>query len=435
MPSASMSEEEKVFKDPVHGYIYVHDAVIWDLINTKEVQRLRRIRQLGTASVTYPGGDHTRFSHSLGVYEVIRQVLLAFERNNYVWPHHLDRLTMVSGLLHDVGHAAFSHALEPVIGMRHERWSERIILDPATEVHQVLEKVYPGFSAHVADVISKRYPNPLVVSLVSGQLDADRLDYLMRDSIFTGVDYGKFDLARIIRIMLPKDDKIVVRKSGLHTVEAYLLARYFMYWQVYFHPVNRSAEVILRMILERAKATYDTLFMPHPALLSLLRDKSEMTLADYLALDDNVLMNAFSVWSKASDKILSDLCRRFMDRQLFKYLEYPHSNHEAVALIGQDVASLGFDPRYYCVVDETGTVYYDYYVGGEGTSGKEGALFLWDEEPGQLIEMSRLSKPISAIARERQTIRRVYLPQEVLSHPIVGPRIVQRISADDSRLH
>ncbi len=433
MPSASMSEDEKVFKDPVHGYIYVHDPVIWALINTKEVQRLRRIRQLGTASVTYPGGDHTRFSHSLGVYEVIRQILLAFERNNYAWPHHLDRLAMVSGLLHDVGHAAYSHALEPVIGMRHERWSERIILDPTTEVHQVLNEVYPGFAQHVADVIGKRYPNPLVVSLVSGQLDADRLDYLMRDSIFTGVDYGKFDLARIIRVMLPKEDKIVVRKSGLHTVEAYLLARYFMYWQVYFHPVNRSAEVILRMILERAKLIHESLFMPHPALRRLLREQSEMSLEDYLAIDDNVLTNAFNVWSSATDVVLSDLCRRWMGRHLFKYLEYPTSNLKAVFDIGQDVASLGFDPQYYCVVDETGTVYYDYYVGGEGTSGKEGALFLWDDEKAQLIEMSRLSKPISAIARERQMVRRLYLPEEVLSHPIIGPRIVQRMAPSDVR--
>ncbi len=433
MPPSDMTEEEKVFKDPVHGYIYVHDPVIWALINTKEVQRLRRIRQLGTSSVTYPGGDHTRFSHSLGVYEVIRQILLAFDRNGYQWPHHLDRLAMVSGLLHDVGHAAYSHALEQVIGMRHERWSERIILDPGTEVHRVLEEVYPGFAQQVADVIGKRYPNSLVVSLVSGQLDADRLDYLMRDSIFTGVDYGKFDLARIIRVMLPKEGKIVVRRSGLHTVEAYLLARYFMYWQVYFHPVSRSAEVILRAILSRAEEVHDTLFMPHPALQKLFG--GQIGLADYLAIDDSVLMNAFNVWQTVSDSILSDLCRRLVDRHLFKYVEFPGSSPKVYQEIAHDVESLGYDPRYYCLVDETGTVYYDYYLGEEGTSGKEGALFLWDEERGQLIEMSRLSKPISAIARERQMVRRLYLPKEVLTHPVVGPRIVQRIHQDQDRLH
>ncbi len=433
MESGQMTEEEKVFKDPVHGYIYVHDPVIWALINTREMQRLRRIRQLGTSSVTYPGGDHTRFSHSLGVYEVIRQILLAFERNGYDWPHHLDRLAMVSGLLHDVGHAAYSHALEKVIGMRHERWSERIILDPATEVHQVLERVYPGFSQQVADVIGKRHANSLIVSLVSGQLDADRLDYLMRDSIFTGVDYGKFDLARIIRIMLPKDGKIVVRRSGLHTVEAYLLARYFMYWQVYFHPVSRSAEVLLRAILSRAQEVYPTVFMPHPSLGGLFSGK--IGLDDYLAIDDSVLMNAFNVWQKASDSVLADLCTRLVERHLFKYVEYPVSSPQVYQEIARDVERMGYDSRYYCLVDETGTVYYDYYLGEEGTSGKEGALFLWDEERGQLVEMSRLSKPISAIARERQGVRRLYLPEEVLAHPEVGPRIVQRIQQDRDRFH
>ncbi len=433
MESDQMTEEEKVFKDPVHGYIYVHDPVIWALINTREMQRLRRIRQLGTSSVTYPGGDHTRFSHSLGVYEVIRQILLAFERNGYDWPHHLDRLAMVSGLLHDVGHAAYSHALEKVIGMRHETWSERIILDPATEVHQVLERVDPGFSQQVADVIGKRHANSLVVSVVSGQLDADRLDYLMRDSIFTGVDYGKFDLARIIRIMLPKEGKIVVRRSGLHTVEAYLLARYFMYWQVYFHPVSRSAEVLLRAILSRAQEVYATVFMPHPSLMGLFSGK--IGLDDYLAIDDSVLMNAFNVWQKASDSVLADLCTRLVERHLFKYVEYPVSSLQVYQEIACDVEGMGYDSRYYCLVDETGTIYYDYYLGEEGTSGKEGALFLWDEERGQLVEMSRLSKPISAIARERQGVRRLYLPEEVLAHPVVGPRIVQRIQRDRDRFH
>ncbi|OLZ10534.1 HD domain-containing protein [Sulfobacillus thermosulfidooxidans] len=409
-----MLDEEKVFKDPVHGYIYVNDPLIWDLINTKEMQRLRRIRQLGTSYVTYPGGEHSRFSHSLGVYEVIRQIVQSFARNAYEWPTEYNQLVMVAGLLHDIGHAPFSHALEKVIGLRHEIWGERIILEPTTEVHQVLAQIDPELPSQVASVINKTHPQKLVVSLVSGQLDADRLDYLMRDSIFTGVDYGKFDLARIIRVMRPLGGRIVVKRSGLHTVEAYLLARYFMYWQVYFHPVSRSAEVILKAILKRVKdlvAGGQEPPMPHPALAELFTQS--LRLDSYFALDDTVLFNAFNVWQDSSDPILKDLCRRFLNRHLFTYMEYPDHDMDTYQKLRVQVQSHGYDPAYYLAVDETGTVYYDYYLGAENSEDKDSALFLWDDDEKALIEMSRLSKPVNAIAREKQVIRRLYFPHDV----------------------
>ncbi|PSR22653.1 MAG: hypothetical protein C7B47_16490 [Sulfobacillus thermosulfidooxidans] len=409
-----MLDEEKVFKDPVHGYIYVNDPLIWDLINTKEMQRLRRIRQLGTSYVTYPGGEHSRFSHSLGVYEVIRQIVQSFARNAYEWPTEYNQLVMVAGLLHDIGHAPFSHALEKVIGLRHEIWGERIILEPTTEVHQVLAQIDPELPSQVASVINKTHPQKLVVSLVSGQLDADRLDYLMRDSIFTGVDYGKFDLARIIRVMRPLGGRIVVKRSGLHTVEAYLLARYFMYWQVYFHPVSRSAEVILKAILKRVKdlvAGGQEPPMPHPALAELFTQS--LRLDSYFALDDTVLFNAFNVWQDSSDPILKDLCRRFLNRHLFTYMEYPDHDMDTYQKLRVQVQSHGYDPAYYLAVDETGTVYYDYYLGAENSEDKDSALFLWDDDKKALIEMSRLSKPVNAIAREKQVIRRLYFPHDV----------------------
>ncbi|MDA8195079.1 MAG: HD domain-containing protein [Thermaerobacter sp.] len=407
-----MSEEEKVFKDPVHGYIYVHQPLIWDLINTREMQRLRRIRQLGTTYVAYPGGDHSRFSHSLGVYEVIRQILAAFDRNAYPWDEDDNLLAMAAGLLHDVGHGPFSHAVEKVVGLRHERWSEAIILDAATEVHQVLEHHRPGFAQAVADVIAKRHPHRLVVSLVSGQLDADRLDYLMRDSVATGVDYGKFDLARIIRIMEPVDDRIVVRQSGLRTLEAYLLARYFMYWQVYFHPVSRSAEVVLRSILQRARdlaGLGEEPPFPHPALASLLRET--VGLADYLRLDDAVFLNAFNVWQDAADPVLRDLCRRFLDRRLLDYREYPEFRPMWWQRVLRAADASGFDSRYYCAIDETGTVYYDYYLGGGNRQGE--AIWLWDRNTRSLVETSEVSSPVRTIAAETRVARRVYFPREI----------------------
>lgn len=409
-----MAEEEKVLKDPVHGYIYIHDSLFWDLINTREMQRLRRVRQLGTTYLTYPGGEHSRFSHALGTYEVVRRILSAFDRNAYAFPVELQRLVLAAGLLHDIGHGPFSHALEPLWGVSHEAWGDAILQSPATEVHQVLAAVAPDFPAQVADVVMKRHPNRLAVALVSGQLDADRLDYLMRDSLFTGVDYGQFDLDRILRIILPVGDRLVVKRTGLHTVEAYLLARYFMYWQVYFHPVCRSAEVVLKKALARARDLAEAGAPPamgHPALDRWVGGGA-LSLAQYLSLDDHAVMGALAAMAVGGDEILADLARRFRDRRLFRYTDFPTGRDPRLfADLERVVEQAGFHPRYYLDVDETSEVYYDYYVGEEGGTNHEQALYLWDGR--EMTEMSRLSKPISGIAREPQSERRLFFPEAV----------------------
>lgn len=164
---------------------------------------------------------------------------------NSVWPRQL---------LHDLGHGPFSHSFEKVFHLDHEDFTRGIILGD-TEVNQVLRKVSPGFPQDVAEVIAKTYKNKQVVSLISSQIDADRMDYLRRDAYYTGVSYGHFDMERILRVMRPREDQIVIKESGMHAVEDYIMSRYQMYWQVYFHPVTRSAEVILTKILHRAKRT------------------------------------------------------------------------------------------------------------------------------------------------------------------------------------
>lgn len=427
-----MREEEKVLKDPVHDYIYIHDPLIWDVMNTPEVQRLRRIHQLGTAYLTYPGGEHSRFSHALGVYEVVRQFVAHFDRNAYAWDPALNRLAEVSGLLHDVGHGPFSHSLEDLFGTRHEAWSERIIRDPDTALHQVLAAVDPAFPDAVADVIGKRHPNRLVVSMVSGQLDADRLDYLMRDSIFTGVNYGLFDLPRILRVILPHEERLVAKRTGRQTVESYLLARYFMYWQVYFHPVCRAAEILLRQVLARARdllADGRAPALAHPALGRML--SARVGLDDYLALDDNILWAAVSLWQHESDRVLADLSRRLINRRLPKYREIGPEWREPDEL-EELVRVAGFDPRYYAAVDEIGTVYYDYYLGTDQAGSGDG-VFLWDEERGDLEEISRVSPAIRALAEETRTrLRRFYVPEEALLDPRVGPRI-RKLTAEIRR--
>ncbi len=246
--------EEKVFKDPVHRYVHVRDRVIWDLIGTKEFQRLRRIKQLGTTYLTFHGAEHSRFNHSLGVYEIIRRIVDDVFEGRPDWDHDERLLSLCAALLHDLGHGPFSHSFEKVFGLDHEHFTQAIILGD-TEVNPSFTKGRPDFPKKVAEVIAKTYKNKLVVSLISSQIDADRMDYLQRDAYFTGVSYGHFDMERILRVMRPREDQVVIKKSGMHAVEDYIMSRYQMYWQVYFHPVTRSAEVILTKILHRAKAS------------------------------------------------------------------------------------------------------------------------------------------------------------------------------------
>lgn len=246
--STEKLSEEKVFKDPVHRYVHVRDRVIWDLVGTKEFQRLRRIKQLGTTFLTFHGAEHSRFTHSLGVYEIVRRMIDDVFDGRPEWDHDDRLLTLCAALLHDLGHGPFSHAFEKVFDLDHEDFTRAIILGD-TEVNKVLQHVGSDFPEKVAEVIAKTSPKKLVVSMISSQIDADRMDYLQRDAYFTGVSYGQFDMERILRVMRPREEQIVIKKSGMHAVEDYIMSRYQMYWQVYFHPVSRSAEVILTKIL------------------------------------------------------------------------------------------------------------------------------------------------------------------------------------------
>ena len=280
-------EEEKVFKDPVHRYVHVRDRVIWDLIATPEFQRLRRIKQLGTSNMTFHGAEHSRFNHSLGVYEIVRRIVGNFE-NRKNWKKEQRLLLLCAALLHDLGHGPYSHSFEKVFGLDHEEFTRKIILGD-TGVNHVLRKVSASFPKKVAEVINKTYGDKLIVSIISSQIDADRMDYLQRDAYFTGVSYGHFDMERILRVMRPREDQVVIKESGMHAVEDYIMSRYQMYWQVYFHPVTRSAEVILTKILHRAKALYqsDYTFKLRPQHFISLFD-GNVTLEDYIRLDENV---------------------------------------------------------------------------------------------------------------------------------------------------
>ncbi|MCS0543224.1 HD domain-containing protein, partial [Aeromonas veronii] len=210
-----------------------------------------------------------------------------------------------------LGHGPFSHSFEKVFHYDHEEFTQAIIVGD-TEVNHVLKQVGDDFPKKVAEVIAKTYKNKLVVSLISSQIDADRMDYLLRDAYYTGVSYGNFDMERILRVMRPQEDQVVFKSSGMHAVEDYIMSRYQMYWQVYFHPVTRSAEVILTKILHRAKHLYKEHYEFKTApvhLKSIFEEK--LTLQDYVKLDEAIFTFYFQVWQDEDDEILRDLCRRF----------------------------------------------------------------------------------------------------------------------------
>ncbi len=402
--------EEKVFKDPVHNYIYVNSPIIWALINTREFQRLRRIRQLGTSFYTFHGAEHSRFSHSLGVYEITRKMISQFERNQYEdWPHGEKLVCLCAALLHDLGHGPFSHSIEQVFDVHHEAWSCRFILED-TEVNRVLRRVSDDFPQQVAGVISKTYPKAIAISLISSQMDADRMDYLLRDAYFTGVNYGAFDLERILRMMRPYKGNIVVKESGMHAVEHYLMSRHQMYWQVYFHPVTRSSEIILRKILERAKRLYEErypfAFMmdPLPKLLA-----NNLTIHDYYQLDDSFLQAVMLRWCAERDPVLSDLCERFMNRRLFKYAPIDGPRDPAIAAMREQLEQAGMDSLYYMEIDYPTDHFYDIYRAGESRE-KTPILLLTDRD--EVVEISQRSDIVRSVSGLHQGTHLLYYPEQ-----------------------
>jgi uncharacterized protein len=411
-PGGQLSEE-KVFKDPVHRYIHVRDKIIWDLIGTKEFQRLRRIKQLGTTYLTFHGAEHSRFNHSLGVYEIIRRIIDDVFVGREHWNHSERLLCLCAALLHDLGHGPFSHSFEKVFHLDHEDFTQAIILGD-TEVNKVLCRMGDDFPKKVAEVIAKTYKNKLVVSLISSQIDADRMDYLLRDAYYTGVSYGNFDMERILRVMRPREDQVVIKRSGMHAVEDYIMSRYQMYWQVYFHPVTRSAEVILTKILHRAKKLHEDgySFKTKPVhFYSLFQER--INLEEYLRLDEAVILYYFQEWQHETDAILSDLCRRFVNRNLFKYVEFSPTNEQMKKLLELNALfkKAGIDPEYYLVVDSSSDLPYDFYRPGE--EGERLPIYLLMPN-GELRELSRESAIVDAISGKRRTDHKLYFPQDFI---------------------
>ena len=407
---------EKVFRDPVHNYVHVDHPVIYDLINTKEFQRLRRIKQLGTSGYTFHGGEHSRFSHCLGAYEIARRITKIFDEKYFqTWDNHESLLVMVTALLHDVGHGAYSHSFERLFGTDHEEITRQIITNPETEINRILTQVSPDFPEKVASVINHTYPNKQVVQLISSQIDVDRMDYLLRDSFYTGASYGQFDLTRILRVICPVENGIAFKRNGMHAVEDYVVSRYQMYMQVYFHPASRAMEVLLQNLLKRAKFLYeehqDFFYLTSPNLVPFFEKK--VNLKDYLSLDDGVMNTYFQSWMTSPDTILSDLAQRFINRKVFKSMIFSEENEKHLDVLRQLVRQVGFDPEYYTAIHRNFDLPYDFYRPDVEKPRTQIEII---QKDNSLAELSTLSPIVQSLTGTRQGDNRFYFPKEMLAN-------------------
>ena len=385
--------ETKVLKDPVHSYIHINYEVVWNCLDSKEFQRLRRIRQLGGDFQVYPTAEHSRFSHSLGVYEIVRRMVTEIKSLSVELSEYDKICVMLAGLLHDVGHGPFSHAFEHVTNHSHEDYTAKIILGE-TELNQVLTEVSPRLPEDIVSIIEHNHPNDILNQIISGQLDADRMDYLLRDSYFSATSYGQFDLERILRTMrVRKIDEnkkaLVVKYTGIHSVEDYIMARYQMYWQVYYHPVARSYEAVFIQLFNRLKDIFrdnKEYFSDMKVLIPFL-EKNVVSVEEYFKLDENSLLYCCSLIQDKDDEIAADLARRLQNRRLFEYIDYSEEN---LAQIKNMLKEQNLDEKYYLRVENVEASVYSPY---------KGRKILIEQLDGKIVALEKASTIVESITK------------------------------------
>ncbi|MGI8653990.1 MAG: HD domain-containing protein [Pyrinomonadaceae bacterium] len=415
---------ERIYRDPVHNIIRLRTdtdegLLMVRLIDASEFQRLRRIKQLGLALYTYQGAEHSRFAHSLGVLHLMTRVLDRLGESRSISEE--DRAAArAAALLHDVGHGSFSHVTEKVLGFHHEAWTVRAVLSDETEIGQILKAYAPTLPRRVADIIEGKFQPAALAQLVSSQLDVDRMDYLLRDSLMTGAKYGIYDLEWIINALQidEANDRIYVAARGLYAVEEYLQARYYMFRQVYFHRTLRSAEAVLRSILRRAvelaAAGKDVWCAPGTAFQKVLH-REPLTLAEHLEMDDSDVLFHVKQWQRADDSVLRDLSNRFVDRRLFKAIDLDMPEAERAGFLQaarEAVERRGFAPAYYFIEDHAGDVpYYSYYT--PEAAEPKARIYVEDGYARPAIrEISEVSEVARGLQRGYQ-LHRVCFPPEV----------------------
>jgi len=343
------TNKNKIINDPVFGFINIRSEIVFDLIEHPYFQRLRRIKQLGLSYLVYPGANHTRFEHALGALHLMRSAIAILRlKGQEISDEEADAVT-IAILLHDIGHGPFSHALENTVvqGIPHEKISLLLM--------EELNRQFEGKLGLAISIFTDQYDRHFLHQLVSSQLDMDRLDYLSRDSFFSGVSEGVISSERIIKMLHVKNDELVVEYKGIYSVENFLIARRLMYWQVYLHKTVLSAEYLLINVLARAReiAVSGTELFATPVLKVFLGN--EITLDDFTfnrfvdgrpvlelfaSLDDNDILASIKEWQNHPDSILSYLSRCIINRRLFKIkISKKPISEQKIAILKEKICS------------------------------------------------------------------------------------------------
>jgi len=394
----------KLLMDPVYEeFVLVKRGSTADeLLKSSLLQRLRYIRQLGPCYLVYPGAEHTRFQHSLGVYWLSKKCFHFLRLKGFSIEPQVEEAVSLAALLHDVGHSPFSHALEgAILPTSHEEITLKGL--------ELLREEFPHLEDELKEaktVLEGTHPLPFTKQLVCSQLDCDRLDYLRRDAFFTGVSFGRIDVNRILASALIENGELVWSFKGFNALESYVMSRYQMYWTVYFHKVNVAAQVLLEKIILRLKELLRQGELPccDPLLAKTLKEGS---LEHFFRINDsNVVVTLYNC-QNCKDRTLTDLCRRFVNRELFTTVEVKEPKE--LFRLKEKVERLGLNPDYYFEVVEPKKVAYSYYKpgGGEPIKVKLGE--------GQVEELSTVA-PTDAIKALSREVKKTYavLPREAL---------------------
>ncbi|MEZ5305937.1 MAG: HD domain-containing protein [Pyrinomonadaceae bacterium] len=415
--------EERIYRDPVHNIIRLEPrtpdgALLARLIDTAEFQRLRRIRQLGLAHFAYQGAEHSRFTHSLGVMHIAQRILARLSRKYEIDPQH-SLAVRIAALLHDIGHGAFSHVLESILHFHHEDFTVEAVLSPDTEVGRVLAEYSSELPEAVAGIIRGDFKPMALAQLVSSQLDVDRMDYLLRDSLMTGAKYGIYDFEWIVKSLEidEENDRLYVSARGIYAVEDYLQSRYYMFRQVYFHRTLRSAEVILKAIVRRAlflTAIGHEVWKAEGSSFATVLNGLEPDLKGHLELDDSDIIFHIKRWLSCDDSILRDLSRRFLHRKLFKVFDLDMPSDEIGEFIEtarEIVSGAGFDPEYYFLEDRAGDAAHYFYTAEK--SDPKNLIYAEDGYSRPTIrEISEISAAVRGLQKGYQ-LHRICFPYEL----------------------
>jgi uncharacterized protein len=358
----------KIINDPVGGFTRISDKIILDLIDHPYFQRLRRIKQLGLTHLVFPGAHHTRFQHALGSFQLMTETIDNLKNKDVTISAEESKALLIAILLHDIGHGPFSHALEESIveSCTHEDFSLFLM--------RVLNKRFDGQLEQGIELLQDKYHRPFFHELISSQLDIDRLDYLRRDSFYTGVSEGSIGSDRIIRMMNVRNDNLVIEQKGIYSIENFLIARRFMYMQVYLHKTVISAEQLMVKILARAKelARRKVKLYASPALTFFLENEiqkedfsDESVLEKFAELDDCDIIQSVKLWSHSEDKVLSILSNFMLNRRLFK-TEFSNSKVDEQRIddlkkLTSKKYELGLeDSKYFVFSDSVINYFYDF---------------------------------------------------------------------------